>query len=172
MKFQTRWWVLALLVAGTLWLLGCEQKKRESQAPQEAPRQVQPPGNAAESGGRGDAERGGRGDTTTPAGSIAGIWTQIDAEQEKLSAAIQNGELRRVRHLALGISGLAVAVTDEASVRSPEKAPRLKSLLEQVKVSAGDLAEVGDAGDLKGTKMEFAKLNAILDAVKATVGPE
>lgn len=164
MKVQERWWVLVLLMIGTVWLLGCGQKKTESQAPQEATRRAQPPGGAA--------ERGDSGDTITAAGDVAGIWAQITAEQEKLSAVIQNGQLKDVHHLAFGIRDLTVALADAASVHPPEAAPRLKGLVEQVKVSASDLGEMGDAGNLRGTELEFAKLNAILDAVKATVRSE
>lgn len=167
MKIQARRWVLALVgahitlvVIGTLWLLGCGQKKTESQVTEQA----QPSGEAAK-----HVEGG---ETTAPAGTVAGVWAQITAEQEKLSAAIQNGQLKDVHHLAFGIRDLVVTLAEKASVSSPEAAPKLKGLVEQVKASASQLDEMGDAGNLSGTQTEFVKLNAILDAVKATVRPE
>ncbi len=162
MKTQARWWVVASVVVGTLWLLGCGQKKTESQATQQATEQPQPSGETV--------ERGERGETMAPAGTAAGIWDQITAERDKLSAAIQNGQLKDVHHLAFGVRDLVVALAGKATA-SPEAAPKLKTLVEQVKASAGKLDETGDAGDLSGAQAEFAKLNTTLNMIKAIVSP-
>ena len=167
MRIQTRWWILAFVVIGHLFvvggvlsLLGCGQKKTESQGTQ----QTTPPAGET-------ADRGESGETMTPAGTVAGIWDQITAERDKLAAAIQNGQLKDVHHLAFGVRDLVVALADKTTAFAPGAAPKLKTLVDQVKASAGKLDETGDAGDLGGTQAEFAKLNAILDAVKATVSP-
>lgn len=166
MKIKARWWALVLLVGGTSWLLGCEKKRTESPPPQESSQES--PGPTPPSG-----------EPATPPGShdgiaaetIDGVLTQIDAEQGKVSAAIQNGQLNRVHHLADGIAGLVVVLADKAAVSSPQTAPRLRTLSEDVKVAASDLGKMGDAGNLKQTEIESAKFNAILSAVKATVKP-
>jgi hypothetical protein len=158
MRNHARWLVPVLVVIGTLWLLGCGQKKTEVQATQ----QVQPSGEAAVNGGSGE--------TITPAATITGIWAQITAEQGKLSTAIQNGQLKDVHHLAFGIRDLVAALAEKASVSTPAAAPKLKDLVEQVKASASKLDETGDAGNLSGTQAEAAKLGATLDAIKVAVG--
>jgi hypothetical protein len=101
--------------------------------------------------------------------TVEGIWGNIVAEQEKLSTVIQSGQLKDVHHRADRMRDLVVALVDKAAVASPETAPRLKGLGEQVKASTEDLGEMGDAGDLKGAETEAAKLNAILAAVKDAV---
>ena len=172
MKIQARWWVLALVGIGTLWLLGCGKKKTESQTTQQETsqttqqetQQAEPSGEAAEHGESGEA--------ITPAGTVRAIWAQITAEQGELSTAIQNGQLKDVHHHAFGIRDLVVALSDKASAASPEAAPKLKGLVDEVRASADKLDALGDAGNLSGTQAEFAKLNTTLDAIKATVRPE
>ena len=167
MKIKARWWGLVLLVCGTSWLLGCEQKRKESPPPQELDQGPTPPAQPSDEPAR---PRGGR-DGIAPAETIDGVLTQIAAEQEKVAAAIENGQLNRVHPLADGIAGLVVALADKAAVSSPQTAPRLRTLSEEVRVSASDLGKMGDAGNLKQTEIESAKFNAILSAVKATVKP-
>jgi hypothetical protein len=43
-------------------------------------------------------------------------------------------------------------------------------MVEQVKTSATKLDELGDAGNLSGTQAEYARLEALLDAIKAVRG--
>jgi len=159
MKIKTRSWALALLVVGTLGSLGCGKERTESQTTlEQQTRQTQPSGETTEPRESGD--------TTATVETVEGIWGQITTEQEKISAAIQSGRLKEVHRRADRIRDLVVALTDKAVVASPEAAPRLKGLAEQVKASAEDLGEMGDAGDVKGVETESAKLNAILAAVK------
>ena len=164
MKVKARWWALALPVIGTLWLLGCGKERTESQPPPERARQAQPSGETA-------APRESP-DTVAHGETVEEIWAQIAAEQEKISALIESGQLKAVHHRADRIGDLVVPLADKATVSSPEAAPRLKNLVEQVHASARELGEAGNAGDQKGTEMESAKLNAILAAVKAAVGLE
>ena len=172
MKIQARWWALALVAIGTLWLMGCGKKKTESQETQQETSQTtqqetqHAEGEAAEHG-----EHGETGETITPAGTVGAIWAQITAEQGELSTAIQNGQLKDVHHHAFGIRDLVVALSEKASASSPEAAPKLKGLVDEVKASAVKLDAMGDAGNLSGTQAEFAKLNTTLDAIKATVRP-
>ena len=171
MNVRAHWWLLQLVVIGALSLFGCGQKKTASQATnqetpsstqQETP-QAQPPGEAAEHGESGEA--------ITPAGTVAAIWAQITEEQQELSTAIQNGQLKDVHHHAFGIRDLVVALSDKANTSTPQAAPKLNALVEEVKSSADKLDEMGDAGNLSGTQAEFAKLNTTLDAIKAVVNP-
>jgi hypothetical protein len=105
-----------------------------------------------------------------PAGTIAEIWTQVADEQGKLSAAIQNGQLKDVHHLAFGIRDLVIALADKANAASPSSAARLNGIVEQVKASASKLDELGDAGNLSGTQAEYAKLETILGTIKGLTG--
>ena len=161
MKSATRWWLLVLVSIATIAAFGCSQKKDEAAAPalaQQTPTPAAPSGEAA--------EKEESGPTVTPAGTVAEIWTQIADEQGKLSAAIRNGELKDVHHLAFGIRDLTVAIADKTGAASPTMAPKLKGLVEQVKASATNLDELGDAGNLSGTQAEAAKLEGILQTIK------
>ena len=168
MKSQMQWWVLAVAVVGAMWLVGCGQKQGESSAPpaaspQQTAQQAAPVGEAA--------EHGESGEKITPAGTVKEIWVQVTEEQTKLSAAIQNGQLKDVHHLAFGIRDLVAALTEKATVSSPTLAPKLKGMVDQVQASATKLDELGDAGNLSGTQAEFDRLKNLLNAIKTmTVG--
>ena len=163
MKTEVRWWVLAVAVVGALWLMGCGQKPSESSAPPAASQEptAQQPAPAGEA-----HEAGESGEKITPAGTVKEIWVQIILEQDKLSTAIQNGQLKDVHHLAFGIRDLVIALADKAGASSPALAPKLKPMVEQVKASASKLDELGDAGNLSGTQAEAAHLNILLNAIK------
>ena len=163
MKTHAQWWVLGAAVLGALWLVGCGQKQGDSSAPAASPQATAQP--AAPSGEA--AEKAESGERITPAGSVQGIWTQINEEQSKLSAVIQNGQLKDVHHLAFGVRDLVVALADKASGGSPATASSLKNMVAQVKASATKLDELGDAGNLSGTQVEYGKLITVLSAIKA-----
>ena len=167
MKSQMQWWVLAVAVVGAMWLVGCGQKQGESSAPPAASEQpaAQESAPASEA-----AEEGESAEKITPAGTVKEIWGQIIQEQDKLSAAIQNGQLKDVHHLAFGIRDLVVALADKASAGTPALAPKLKPMIEQVKASASKLDELGDAGNLSGTQAEFERLNKVLNSIKTLTG--
>lgn len=161
MRMNARWWMLTVLVIAALAVIGCAQKKTESETPPVAD-QAAPGGEAA--------EHEVAGATTTPAGSVPEIWKQIEGEQAELSAAIESGQLKDVHHLAFGIRDLVVALADKAGVSSPAVAAKLKGMVEQVTASAGKLDELGDAGNLSGTQAEYAKLDNTLKAIRAVTG--
>lgn len=166
MRVQARWWMLAAAAIAALALIGCAQKQTESETPpaaqQAAPEAAAPSGEAT--------EQGEAGATVTPAGSVTEIWTRIGEEQAKLSAAIENGQLKDVHHLAFGIRDLVVALADKAGASNPAAAPQLKGMVEQVTASASKLDELGDAGNLSGTQAEYAKLGETLEALRAMTG--
>ncbi|MBI5710227.1 MAG: hypothetical protein HZC42_07990 [Candidatus Eisenbacteria bacterium] len=166
MKTQARWWMLAALAIAALAAIGCAQKKTESETPpaaqQAAPEAAAPGGEAAA------REEGGA--PVTPAGSVPEIWTQIAGEQARLSAAIENGQLKDVHHLAFGIRDLVVALADQAGASNPAAAAKLKGVVEQVTASAGKLDELGDAGNLSGTQTEYARLEGILKTLRSVTG--
>ena len=165
MKINTRWWILATLVVAALAVVGCSQKKTASET-------TPPAEKAAPNGEMAEHEMAENDEApTTPAGSVPEIWTQITEEQGELSAAIENGQLKDVHHLAFGVRDLVVALADKASAANPASAPQLKGLVEQVTASASKLDELGDAGNLSGTQAEYANLVNILGALKtATAG--
>lgn len=158
-RYTLRWNLLAAVV-GVLVLAGCSSKKSESEAP----------ATSSQAAPSVEAERGESAEAVTPAGTAGEIWTQIGDEQSKLSAAIQNGQLKDVHHLAFGIRDLVVALADKATAASPALAPKLNGMVEQVKASASKLDELGDAGNLSGTQAEYAKLETILGAIKSVAG--
>ncbi|HET6373521.1 MAG TPA: hypothetical protein VFG76_09450 [Candidatus Polarisedimenticolia bacterium] len=138
---------------------GCSGQKAQEET-QPAAQQAAPPSGEA-------AGHEVAGAPVTPAGSLHEIWTQIAEEQARLSATIQNGQLKDVHHLAFGIRDLVVAFADKASASYPAVAPELKNLVEQVKTSAGKLDELGDAGNLGGTQAEFVKFEKLLATIKS-----
>ncbi|MBK8324869.1 MAG: hypothetical protein IPL06_19875 [Betaproteobacteria bacterium] len=78
-------------------------------------------------------------DMVMPAGTIAEIWTQISGEQTKLTATIQNGQLKDVHRLAFAIRDLVVALADKAKATSPTSTAKLDGMVAQVKESAAKL---------------------------------
>ena len=165
MKSFTRWSGPVVAVIGILLLAGCSSNKSQSETPATGS-QATPQTTSA----GGEAEHGESAETVTPAGTIGEIWTQIADEQNKLSAAIQNGQLKDVHHLAFGIRDLVVALADKANAASPATAPKRNSMVEQVKASASKLDELGDAGNLSGTQAEYARLERLLGAIKSATG--
>ena len=163
MRVQARWWIWVAAALAILAGSGCSQKKSASETP---PAAQQPSAQAPAPGGHAQSDT-----TAAAAGSAQEAWTQIAAEQDKLSAAIQDGRLKAVHRLVFRIRDLVVALADKAAASSPSPPPKLAGQVEQFKTSAADLAQLGDSGDLKGAQTEFAKLSAILDAIKSTVGP-
>ena len=165
MNLKTQRWSLLAAMVGVLVLAGCSSNKSQSEAPasssQAAPQAATPSG---------EAEYGGSAEVVKAGGTVGEIWTQIGDEQSKLSAAIQNGQLKDVHHLAFGLRDLVVALVDKANTAAPASAPKLNGMVEQVKASATTLDELGDAGNLSGTQAEFAKLGTVLGAIKAVTG--
>jgi hypothetical protein len=162
--FRRQWGLWAVLI-GVVVFIGCSSNKNSSEAPgasSQSSSETVAPGGAGES----DSNSG----AVIPAGTVAEIWTQIDAEKSKLSSAIQSGELKDVHHLAYRIRDLAVALTDKAAANTPAMAPRVNGMVEQLRTSASELDKLGDAGDRSGAQTEFAKLSAILDAIRSVTG--
>jgi hypothetical protein len=168
MNVNMRKWALFVAVATTVAvvvLTGCSSKESQSEAPAASSQAA--PQAAAPSGG---AEHAMSPDMVMPAGTIPEIWTQIAGEQAKMTAAIQNGQLKDVHHLAFGIRDLVVALAEKAKLASPAGAARLDGLVELVKASAARLDELGDAGNLTGTQAEYGKLEALLLTIKSVPG--
>jgi hypothetical protein len=158
-QFTRRWSLLASVI-GVLALVGCSSNQSKSEAPAASSQTSETPAPS------GQAEHGESAEAIAPAGTVGEIWAQIGDEKGKLAAAIENGQLKDVHHLAFGVRDLVIALADKANAASPASAARLNGMVEQVKKSAGELDELGDAGNLSGTQTEFAKFNAILDAIK------
>jgi hypothetical protein len=165
MNRHTLRWNLFAAIIGILMLVGCSTNKSQTETPAASSQAA--PETAAPSGA---AEHGESAQAVAPAGTIGGLWTQVADEQGKLSAAIQNGQLKDVHHLAFGIRDLVIALADKANTASPASAAKLAGMVEQVKASATKLDELGDAGNLSGTQTEFTKLETVLGAIKAVTG--
>lgn len=162
-----KWTVVAAaaMVLAAMAVAGCSSNKGSSDAPA-ASSQPAPSASAPS----GTAEHEMPADMVMPAGTIPEIWTQIAGEQAKLTAAIQNGQLKDVHHLAFAIRDLVVALADKAKAASPASAAKLDGMVAQVRASATKLDELGDAGNVSGTQTEYAKLETVLGAIKAVAG--
>ena len=164
MNMKLRIWALLLTAAAmvaSVVVVGCSSKQGQSETPaastQAAPQAAAPSG---------EAEHDESAEAVKPAGTVAEIWTQIADEQGKLSAAIQNGQLKDVHHLAFGVRDYVIALADKANTASPAGAAKLSGMVEQVKACATKLDELGDASNLSGTQAEYAKLQTVLSAIK------
>jgi hypothetical protein len=163
-----KWAVLvaaAAMVLVAMAVVGCSSNNGSSDAPAAS---SQPAPAAPAPGGEAGHEMSP--DMVMPAGTIPEIWTQIAGEQTKLTAAIQNGQLKDVHHLAFGIRDLVVALADKAKAATLANSAKLDGMVEQVKASATKLDELGDAGNLSGTQAEYAKLETVLGAIKSVTG--
>ncbi len=160
-QFAKRWSLFAV-VAGVLVIMGCSSKGSQSETPAASTQGTPPAATPA-----GEAEEGAASAGVVPAATIGEIWAQIGNEQARLSAAIQNGELKGVHLIAFGIRDLTVALADKANAASPARAPQINGMVDQVKASATKLDELGDAGNLDGTQAEHARLEKTLVALKA-----
>ena len=158
-----KWVVVVTVMAMAMAVAGCSSKKGASETPAAS---SQPPAEAP-SGEAGHELTPGM---MVPAGTIPEIWTQIGEAQGKLSAAIQNGQLKDVHHLAFGVRDLVIALADKAKAAVPANAAKLDGMVAQVRASADQLDELGDAGNLGGTQAEYAKLETMLGALKAVTG--
>jgi hypothetical protein len=127
-------------------------------------------GKHAEASESAEAAEHGGGEAVVPAGTAAGIWTQIAQEQTKLQTVMESGQLSDVHHLAFGIRDLVVALAGKAGTLPPTKAASLQSLVERVKTRAANLDEFGDSGNLGGVKREYAALQQDLASLKQLVG--
>lgn len=162
MNVNLQKWVVVVTVMAMA-VAGCSSKKGASETPAAS---SQPPAEAP-SGEAGHELTPGM---MVPAGTIPEIWTQIGEAQGKLSAAIQNGQLKDVHHLAFGVRDLVIALADKAKAAVPANAAKLDGMVAQVRASADQLDELGDAGNLGGTQAEYAKLETMLGALKAVTG--
>lgn len=165
MKNSARWWMVAVATAGVLAASGCSQKQNEAAAP--------PAGGQTEAAAPANTEateQEGGGSTVTPAGTVPAMWLQVDAEQQKLAAAIENGQLKDVHRFAFGIRDLIVPLADMAGAETPAVAQKLAALVEQVKASASKLDELGDAGNLSGTQVEYTKFDSVIKTMKTATG--
>jgi hypothetical protein len=169
MNLNLRKWAVVLassaVVLAAVAVAGCSSNKGSSDAPAAASQPAPAPATPS-----GEVEEGESTGTVTPAGSVAEIWTQIGDEQTRLTVAIQNGQLKDVHHLAFGIRDLVLALADKSKAASPASASKLDGMVAQVKASASQLDELGDAGNLTGTQTEYAKLQTVLGEIKAVTG--
>ena len=163
-------WTPAAAAIALLMVTGCSQKKTTSETQSGAQTQQQMSEGAPRETPTTSAEP--KEATVTEAATVSEIWAQIATKQTRLSSAIQEGRLQSVPGLAHEIRDLAAALASKASASSPPPSPKLADQVEQLEAAADDLAELGNAGDLKAAQMEFAKLSAILDAIKSNLGPQ
>jgi outer membrane murein-binding lipoprotein Lpp len=164
-----RVWTAAAAIA-LLVVSGCSQRKTTTETPSRAQQKQQASQGAPQ--GTPSTSDEPREPTVTEAATVPEIWAQIATEHERLSAAIREERLQSVPRLAYGIRDLAVVLANKARASYPPASPKLTAQVEQLKTAVDDLAERSNAGDLKAAQTDFARLSAILDAIKANVGPQ
>lgn len=157
---------IALLV-----MTGCSQRKTTSEdAPSSAPQEQRAKrGTPRETPTKREEPRE---ETVTVAATVPEIWAQIAAEHDRLSAMIQEERLQSVPGPTHRIRDLVVDLANRARASAPSPSPKLAAQVEQLKTAVVELAERSDAGDLKAAQTEFARLSAVLEAIKASVGPQ
>lgn len=101
--------------------------------------------------------------------TTAEIWSQIETERNKLSAAITNGELASVRPFAFGIRELVVSLADKATTTDPSSASKIQALVERVETSVSNLAEYGDERNSAAAATELETLNTVMTDIEAAV---
>lgn len=155
-----------VLLIAALAAAGCGKKAPEetTQAPAEVTPAVQAPSAGQESG---HGDHGAPVPPVTPAATADAAWDQIAAGQKKLEAAIQNGQLADVHHLAFSIRDLVEALAAKTTGLSAADVAALKQAVAAVRTSAGKLDQFGDSGNLGGTEKEYAQMVTLLGQVKA-----
>ena len=110
--------------------------------------------------------------------TLAGIWQEIQKQQDGLSKTIAAKKLVGVHEFAFAIRDLVNALPDKSKLDAAKLAT-LKSNAKFVASLADRLDESGDANDQAGTEANFKKLQPILktieglfpaDALKADMG--
>ena len=165
-----RMWTPAATAIALLVVSGCSQRETTSETQsrgqtEQQTRQVAPQGTPSTN----DEPRE---PTVTEAATVPEIWAQIATKQDRLSAAIREERLQSVPRLAYGIRDLAVLLANKVLASDSPPSPKLAGHVEQLKTAVDDLAERSNTGDLKAVQTEFARLSAILDAIKANLGPQ
>lgn len=161
MRTIVRTAIAVALGAAALAVVGCGEKTQEEVA------QTQPEQPPVAGTGAGHGEAGAPAQPVTPAGTADAVWDQIAGEQTKIEAAIQNGQLAEVHHLAFSIRDLVEAVAAKTTGLADADAAALKQAVADVRASAARLDAFGDGGNLGGTEKEYARLGILLQQIKA-----
>lgn len=154
-----------VLGIGALAVVGCGAQKAQEETAQTPP--VQTPAAGQETG---HGDQGAPAQPVTPAGTADAVWDQIAGEQKKLEAAIQNGQLADVHHLAFTIRDLVEALAAKTTGLANADAVALKQAVADVRACSAKLDEYGDSGNLGATEKEYARLGILLQQVKGLTG--
>jgi hypothetical protein len=165
---------IALVLAALAGTAGCSKSqppKQEVAASPPAASSAEPPAAEPRVGGEvEESERpapGAPDAVIVPGATAVEIWKQIAAEQGKLEAAIQAGELARVEGLAFRIRDLVVALGEKTTGLAGADLEKLQDIVVRLRVSASELAEEGEEGAASGVKEEYAQFKELL----AELGP-
>lgn len=123
------------------------------------------PGTTAE-----QTEHGEPAVAVTPAGTVSGIWQQIDAEHAKLADAISTGSLGEVHHHAFAIRDLVAALPHTAQGLPAGASTSLAKGVSTVAQEADQLDKAGDAGDLSAAQTGLTALDLTLKEIRAVAG--
>ena len=96
-----------------------------------------------------------------------GIWAAIDLQTAALRKSIDTGALDQIHHHAFAIRDLVAALATHPPLLSADKRAKVQQSAKYVATLADRLDAAGDAKDLAGTKTHFAKLPALLKAIRA-----
>jgi len=168
---------IALVLAALTGTTGCSKSqppKQEGAASPPAASSAEPPAAEPRVGGEvEESERHAPGATDAaivPGATGAEIWKQIAAEQGKLEAAIQAGELARVEGLAFRIRDLVVALGEKTTGLGGTDLEKLQDIVVRLRVSASELAEEGEEGAASGVKEEYAQFKDLLAQLQPLTG--
>ncbi len=100
-------------------------------------------------------------------GTSAAILHAIDVKSAQLKAMIESGKLDDVHHQAFAIRDLVAALPAKSALLPADKLAKLNGEVKFVATLAERLDATGDAKDLAGTKLNYAKLSTVLTSVRS-----
>ncbi len=100
-------------------------------------------------------------------GTSAAILQAIDVKSAQLKATIESGKLDDVHHQAFAIRDLVAALPAKSASLPVDKLAKLNGEVKFVATLAERLDATGDAKDLAGTKLNYAKLSTVLTSVRS-----
>ncbi|STX55482.1 chemiosmotic efflux system C protein A [Legionella beliardensis] len=103
---------------------------------------------------------------TIPA-TMPALWKAIDEHSTALNQAIKEGKLNLVHEHAFAIRDLANGLPPLSKNLSQEQKKTLQDTLGFINQLAGRLDKTGDANDKEGTLANWAKLQKLLNQLRA-----
>ncbi|WP_412755158.1 transporter [Legionella pneumophila] len=100
--------------------------------------------------------------------TIPAIWEAIDEHASAIDKAITNNQLDTIHHHAFAIRDLVKALPGLSKNLSEEQLKNLQQNISYTEQLAKRLDKTGDANDKEGTKVNWQKLQKVLEQIRAT----